>query len=357
MITIKNKVTGRTMVFPLAKLFLDTETTPRAVLTGVPGVHENYRPTSFFRFVGCKSREQVPGYIRDALGEPSVLTHFVYRQVFKNNGTVVVNEVSTNFVSKISSLVGYFFVNAGHGFSSELSFCCTFFGTREPSLNLSQSFLRLTEETRILYHFSLVGGEKTFQTNVNTHGGRKLLQLFSFLYLNNKTNKPFSCTRPFNGCGFDLALYRSVKVEFDGAYFSNLEVTTFKLSSTGVLRKGYGVITPKTFKTGVTDFVFSIFNTAEKVLKSKVYTALYILKNLTVNFLEDWFLLFPVRQHLVGIEQAKRFSLFFPSSFTKFQGEIVNLSTDLQPSVQSGSLTLGRVQPVLESFNNHVARG
>ncbi len=355
MITIQDQPTDRTFMYSLREFLLGSVTTPGTILTRVRRINQNTRPTSFLRFVGRILSNLTPRSIRDALGKTVILHHVGWRQILKYNYAVFINQMTTKFVCKIIPTVFNSLMDPSDSLSTKPTFWRSFLSFAKSTLNLSQSFFFLTKESRVLNLLTSVVRDEAFEPKVKTHGAGDLRKSFVFGF-DRETNEPLVCRRSLDRRGLDGAFYGSMEVQPDVTYFPDLQNRTFKKTSTRILRKTNGVVPKLTSKPGVTSLFFFGLNPTEETLERKVYSVLDVLKDLTVDFLEPRIFVFPPCEQKVSIVETNRSLVLFPGVLPNLQGFVVNIPTGIQPVVQRGTLGLGRVESVLESFTQHPTR-
>lgn len=316
----------------LTELLLDPETATRAVLTRVCWIHQNHLSTSFLRFVDGVRSELSPGRVSNALRQFSVANHLRGVQVLEDYGAVPIHDTTAKFVREVGSAVANTFVYPRHSFPSETSLGCSFLGSCEPTLYLSERFLIGPEETTIADFLTFVSGQEALETHVDANRFLGPSQPFEFFDLYREADEPLTGRGPLNGGCLDCTFDRSVKLNPDGTDLPDAEYVVFKNCTTGVLRETERVVPILALESWVPSFL-TCFDAAEKTLKSQINSVLNILENLGVHLTPCWVFFLPIGEELISVEQPEGFLVVFPSISAYFEGLIVNPSTKTQPLV------------------------
>ena len=134
------------------QIFIVHNPAARASLRRVPRVNQYKATTSPFCLVHSKLHQLKPGYISDRFSQIMVFEHPFTIQLFKGNGAVFINQLATEFMSKILSPASYSLMDTRYNLSPLSSFSSTFLCLRQLALCLSQ-FLFIFRKKRGLSIF------------------------------------------------------------------------------------------------------------------------------------------------------------------------------------------------------------
>jgi hypothetical protein len=351
MVTMKFKTTDPTPMDPDIQRLLFSGTTTRAILTRVGRVDLDDGSTSFFRFVDREDPDQTPGSVRNAFRQAMVLDHALDVEFLKHDNATAVHESSTDSVSEIQSTVSDALVDLGYGFSSEGSGRSSFRLPRELPLSSFEVMFIGSQKPGVPNHLTLVRGQEVFEARVQANGGGRGFEYLGF-HGSDETHEPLARRGPRDGRGLDGTDHRSVEVELEVTDALNPQDRTLQNRSPGVLGPAQTIV-PKAVPEPREPRVRGLgFGPLEETLESPVYPELRVLKDLTVDFPEFRFLLFPAGQESVGIEQPESGLVLFPRGFPDLQGLVVGPTTEIEPMTQLCPLNLGAVETIAESFNH-----
>src|SRR5688572_422279 len=105
-----------------AQIFLDHFTAAATPLTGVAGIDLPCTAPSIFSFVRSVFNKLTPSRIGDGLRQTVILEHSANVQIFKNDDSVFVDQLTAFLMSKVSAQVCYALVNKSHYLAAILSF-------------------------------------------------------------------------------------------------------------------------------------------------------------------------------------------------------------------------------------------
>src|SRR5215208_3960972 len=128
-------------------------------LTGVAGIHLYALSISIFSFIVGVVYQLTPRRIGNGLSETMIFEHPAYVQIFKYDDAKPIDQLAAFPMSKISTFIGYAFVNLGNYFAAFLALRTAFlFRQRNRfaqfSLCLGKSLLVLAKECRIRNRFT-----------------------------------------------------------------------------------------------------------------------------------------------------------------------------------------------------------
>jgi hypothetical protein len=118
------------------KRLLNRCATTRTYPGCVARINQCNHTTSVFSFVGGVLYQLTPGCIRDAFCQTMVLKHVFDVQLFKNQQTKAVHQITTAFVSKIPATVGDTLVDMNDRFASPGPFGGSLSSLREFALRI-----------------------------------------------------------------------------------------------------------------------------------------------------------------------------------------------------------------------------
>ncbi len=143
--------------------------TPRAVLTGVRGIHRYILPTGPCCLVRKQGSELTPRYVMNALGETVVVRHPVDRQVFDGDQIKSVHDATAVLVGEVAASPGDTLMHAGNDTAPPGAFRCAFLLVAETTLHLRQRVLLSAKETRVGDVLPIAQSSEGLKANVNAH--------------------------------------------------------------------------------------------------------------------------------------------------------------------------------------------
>lgn len=179
--------------------------TPTAILRCVGRIDFESSWASFFRFAEQLVKKSRPGGICNALGKTMVVGHAVHMQVFHGNDTVVIDDLAAFLVREVIPPESDPLMDTGNGLAMFSTLRRPFGKFRMPALHFGKSFLFLAKKAWVGYFFTRGEGSEGFQSNINSHLGRKFRLSLRFAF-KRKRDKPLAGARPMHRTRFEFAL-------------------------------------------------------------------------------------------------------------------------------------------------------
>jgi hypothetical protein len=148
--------------------FLNRTTAPWAKLACPAGVYLWSCSTSVFSFIEREKEELTPACIGHAFAYVRLAKAIDIEFLNKDNA-ITVDQVTTQFVVKVTALIGNLLVATANLVSQVTVLLAAFATTRTHLLQLRQSFLTGPEPTRIFDHLTGRQGSEIFKPHVNAN--------------------------------------------------------------------------------------------------------------------------------------------------------------------------------------------
>ena len=323
-----------------------------ACLRCVGRVNRREHSTSFYRFVVGHGEELRPSCIRNALCKATVVNHSVDVQVFNEDSSISVNNLSGFLMGEVLTLEPNAFVNPADDLTTFEPFRSTlrFFG--KFALDFCKPLLFLLKIAGIVHYVSIGEGSEGVKANINTDRVVPYRQNFR-LNGSGKSDIPFARRRTKDSGGLWYSTERTVLNDFNVTDFINEEPPTLDGATRRDLRKCKTVIAKFPSKTWISRILIGLHSSKES-FESKVDSNSDILKHLTVNALKLRPRLFESRKVPRLIVIADICFCAFPRIFSFCQEMIVKPSAFLKNILKGFCLLLGRLDTVSVIFKHVV---
>ena len=255
-----------------------------ACLRCVGRVNRREHSTSFYRFVVGHGEELRPSCIRNALCKATVVNHSVDVQVFNEDSSISVNNLSGFLMGEVLTLEPNAFVNPADDLTTFEPFRSTlrFFG--KFALDFCKPLLFLLKKAGIVHYVSIGEGSEGVKANINTDRVVPYRQNFR-LNGSGKSDIPFARRRTKDSGGLWYSTERTMLNNLNVADLGNEESAVFNGTARRDLGESYAVVSSLSFKTRIAGF-FSFFGSSKKRLESKINSDRHVLKRLAMNFVE-----------------------------------------------------------------------
>jgi hypothetical protein len=295
-IPVEDKPAAETDVYSDFQCLWNPVSTLRAQLAGVCRIYGNHYTRGTFSLLREDGAKHTPGGICDAFVQASLLAgsigqelprvfsvwlwlwpcaHVIDGQFLKGDQTVGVDNPSGELMYEVVPAVSDTLVDASDNFLCLAAFSTPSLLESEFTLCFRQGFFIYTEETRVYDVLLVVGDGEMVETDINTDplfGKRKRFSLG----FHGKADKPLS-SQPSNRAGFDLTVYRSVKVGLNGSDLAEAD-RLFESLETG-LRVGDAIVLSSAFEARIAR-IFTGMNPAKESIEGKADTLRHILQDL-----------------------------------------------------------------------------
>lgn len=305
MIPIQIHPTTRTGERPLGQRHLLPMSTGGTSLGRIGRIHSRKLTPGTLSLVREKREELRPRRITDASIHAPVRVHFVDRNVFYEDSSILIDDLSGFLMSKVISFESDSFMDLRHFLFDFPSFRRSFLLKFQFPLRLRESFCAFLKKLWVLNRSSIGKKGERLYSHINSDRNRIGWKNFIGNIIARQHQPPFSSGGFENGAGFDLSLDRTMK---DNANRSNLgkpESFPCQGASGFPLRKSQRRILPFSLESWASR-LFAVFNSSEKGLKSQIHPNGNILKYLRMNLSEIRTMRFKIRKCLYLVIQRFR---------------------------------------------------
>ena len=309
--------------------------------------------TGAFSLVREKDEELRPRHIADASVEASVGVHFVDRDVFHEDPSVLVHDLSGFLVGKVRSLERHTFMNVRHDLFGFFSFGRSVLLKRKFPLCLGDAFGTFFQKCRVLDFRPVGKSRKRFDPDIDSDRERIGRKTLFRDVLAGKSDPPFPSRRPENRAGLDLAGDLPMEHNRNDSDLGQAEAVARQVAAAGPLRIRDRGILALPLETRIAR-ILSGFHSPEKGLKRQIDADRHVLERLGIDRLQRSPLSFQGREGSYLVVQGQSSSIPFPGVLSMLKKMIVEPSTLFQLLVQKGFLFPGRIQPILECFSHVV---
>lgn len=322
---------------------LNQSPTAGAFLGCVAWINQYTLPTSILSFVLSVLCKLIPGSIRNALCQTVVLKHSFDVQFLKGNDTILVYQLTGEFVSKILAPVGDALMDMADRFLQFRPFWRVLFSLREFPLGLRKFLFIQTKEVGIGDLLASGEGGKTFKTDIypNATFACGKWRWFDFA---REAGIPISDCIPTNVQCLDLALYGTVLHNLDFPNFGEQQSVIAECKT--CLGIGKTIIPSPTFEAWVARIFFGL-DPSKECAESQINPIAYFLQNLRIDLRQFWLFFLPARKHLYGIIAGNRFLFLLPSVLTDGKRFVVDPTTKFQRIAEQGALVMSWIQAKL----------
>ena len=224
------------------------------------------------------------------------------------------------------------------------------------SLRLRKGLFFLSEKPRVFNLFRVGKSSERHQAHINSNS--RLNRLFNRRVVNiaDQCYKPLPGGRLPDSAGFNYALDRPVKFDFNAAYLGKPNNVFEKLEAG--LRICEAIVSELAAKPRMSGFVTGL-DPAKECFKRKIDSCSNILKHLTVNVCEKYTLFFKKFESVALIETGKAFLFGFPAILSLLKQVIVQPPATTKSLLKVCRLFMCWIKPVFESplhvlYINHV---
>jgi hypothetical protein len=262
-----------------AQILFDYRAASATGLARIAWIDLRYTPTSIFSFVRCELHKLIPCGIGYGFGETMILEHPSDVQVFKCDEGKSIDQLSALLMGKISALVGYALVYVRYYLAPLPSLWTALYGCAQFLLSMSQSLFIRAKEFRISNRFTCRQRGKVSDSHVYANCASGLRQCL-MLDFYREAGKPFArrCARDCER--LDFALYRAMELDFDIAYFRELELARRDRESR--LRECEAIVSSARTEARKAGFL-TCFGSAKESVKGFIQSPQSILQYLGVN--------------------------------------------------------------------------
>lgn len=288
---------------------------------------------SFFRFARKIGEEFSPTGIGYGFADvftitPSLSYHSLNVEGFNVDRAVIRDIVPSEFFQEIIALVYNAFMRLSDKMPCFLSTLRAFLTTRKYSLPTTENIIRLFEKLRVGSNEFIRINREGATSDINRNGFIRLRKLFSRHVITRKRHKPFASRGSANGNGFDSALNRTGKKEFQATNVCETQVSPFKFPAR--LGKSKRIVSMSRLKPRESRILPGLHATEERLV-GKIKSLDDVLQALSVHgciFRECLSQLW----HLVDlVEAGKRFtSLRFVGDYPLLKSSVVQRTTKFQ---------------------------
>ncbi len=351
MISVKRKVTTKTMIHTIRQLELLPCSTIGTVLTCVGGVDLNHSFTSIFCFIFEKVKKHSPCGISNTFINTAkiILFHIVNRKIFNTYSIKSIYKFTRFLMRKIMSLIRNSFMHTSNYLASFCSgFRCLFL-FRKFALNFGKIFFFFPEKARVLNVFAVGKGCEMLQAHIQTNRWFDWLLGRDTLNITGKSYKPFSSSCMFDGAGFNHAFDRPMKLDLNTADFRKSDNIFEKFEAT--LRIGEAIVpelAPKSWVAGL----FAGLDSAKERPESQINPGGNILKRLAKSIGEEWVLFLKAGNCFALIPPRKVFLFGLPTVFALLKKIIIEPSTCIKRMVEPLRLSFIWENPIFKSFSH-----
>lgn len=348
MIAVEDQATAGTRIYPDFQGHVLPMLASAAILTRIGRVDSNVLAPSFFRFGGKLVEELRPRGVMNAFCQTMVVGHVVDVQVFYRNDTETVYDLPAFLMGEVVTSEFDALMHAGYGPAMLTSFRSVFGKFAVLALYLSQGFLSLAKESRILDFLSIGKGGKGFQSYVYPDLLRCVFQAFRLTF-HGKRGVPFACTTLVNSERLDLAMYRAMVDHFDTAHFGEAHAVIMREAEPR-LWESEAVIATLAFEAGIARVFSMLTYSTEKGFEGQVYPHRDVLQDLGMYLFQGRAFLF---QDYEGVDltiAGKRLPILLPSITPFLKQVVIEPSTFFQCLIEQGFLFLAWIDAILKYF-------
>jgi hypothetical protein len=137
------------MMYPNAQIFLYYLTAATTHLAGVAWIDLHRSPTSVFSFVRGQGCKLTPCRVCDGLSETMIFEHPSEVQLFKDDDTKSIDQLSTLLMGKFSAFVSDSLIQMGYYFAAFATFWTAFLFCTQFALYFGESLLLFSKELMI----------------------------------------------------------------------------------------------------------------------------------------------------------------------------------------------------------------
>jgi len=324
------------------QVFFDYFTTARAYLTGIPRVYLHYCSASFFRFADQDVDEGIPRSVSNALSKVVILQKSLSVKILNSNNVIAFHKVCGNLVGGITALIGDVLMKSLEFQNSFTPAVRAFLPASHFTLKSSELPFRLAQIFGRREELAIRSSYQIANTHIKAHKCSCWLKKFCGVF--HRKAGVISTSLPFDDCGLDDAVNRTVQLYLDVA--NMLDIQGFVFDSDAVIVGELHRVKPVTPFESWVSRCFTGFHSAKERLRCFVQSAESALTGAEVGLLVV-FVRLPgclVRSGLLAV--GNRFFAFFPGGLSFSKGIVVDMSMRLKHFINCLDLLFARIQPV-----------
>jgi hypothetical protein len=345
------QMTARTIEYPLGERHLLPVSALAARLACVGWIDFDNDSASLFRFARELLKECRPRGICNAFRKTMIVYHTINGQVLDADHAKMIDNLTAILMGEVLTPELDTLMNAGYYLTVLPAFWGPFGKLRMLALDLSQCFLFLAKEPRILDLFSSREGGKGFEPYVNTHLERALWQPFRFTFYR-EGDIPLAGTAFVDGTGLDLSLDLTVVDHLHAANLGEADPVVMR-DTKATLGEGEAIVAVLATKTREAGF-FSALTSPEEGFESQIDADGNVLQDLGMNCFEGGTLFFQSRIGGLLLIARQAFPGLLIGILARFKQMIVEPSALLKGCLKLLQLLLCWINSVLKVFD-HVA--
>ena len=323
--------------------------TPTAILRRVGRIDFESSSASFFRFAEQLVKKSRPGGICNALGKTMVVGHALHMQVFHGNDAVVIDDLAAFLVSEIIPPESDALMDTGNGFAMFATFWRPFGKLRMLALHFGKSLLFLAKKAWVGYFFTRGEGREGFQSNINSHLGRKFRQSLRFAF-NRKRDIPLASARPMHRTRFEFPLDGTMIDHLDTSQFGEADALIMG-DAKATLGKGEGVIAVHSSKPREARLL-SGFAASEEGFEGQINAYRNVLEELGMDTFERRTFLFQDRKGLLLLIEREAFAILLIGCLPTFKQVVIEPTALFKCLVELLDLLLIRKETILKHFKH-----
>jgi hypothetical protein len=279
MVTMDNKATPNTTMFPLRERLFHSVATPRTILRSERSRNSPDSTASVCSFAFECRKESSPRCVTDRFSQMMILEQSFDVQIFNRYLIKLANQIKAGLMKEILTLIGYLQMFLAKQVDSLFSICAAALFLAHQSLANLQGVFGFAKVARILYHFACRESGIVFESNIYANAITGLRKEARLIFFNREKDKP-AVNLLLDGASLDFAFNFARQTKSDRANLGERQLVTFEFESR--LRIGEGVEKPFAFKSWIARCVTSFEATKESV-KGFIESLQSVLQNLRVN--------------------------------------------------------------------------
>ncbi len=259
----------------------------------------------------------------------------------------MVDEFSTDLVSKIPTPIGNALMNMLNRHTSFRPFECPFRRFREFALRFRQFAFIPAKETGICDFGSVGQSRKTFKPYIHSNSQFVVGQPFG-VHFTSKTSIPFANSISFDRESFNFAFQGTMQNDFHSPDFGKKQTILQELKAE--LFEGETIVPTLTPKAWIA-WLLTRLHSSKEPFESQIHSFLNVLQHLREYALQFRISLSPEGEPLIGFIQRERLLLLLPGYLSSGKCFIKDPTTNLQRLNKFCSLALRGLQTIFEGFH------